>query len=345
METLRVPSEARYCFVVDWYDNQSAMMRKYQVIFYGADGTLEMYDIKNRRTFLKRCDYPAVKLSHLFVGGIIEVYSRQLTIVEYGDAYTRAFFESKSESTVAYVFPAAMGDAGKIIDTIYNAGLTITEMKMVSLEAAEAASLSLSGGLVLAMKLTGEGAVQKWAAMSANKGGVSGSVSAAAAAAESNFLFCSKKLPKPCGQDSSSLLLVRPHAVSDGKLGLILHQLIESGFDIAGMYMLQLTRPNAGEFFEVYKGVVPEYAEWVNEVTSGKSVVLQVMFKPNAAASVPALRELCGAHDPEIAGHLQTSSLRALYGETKTKNAVHCTDLPEDGPLEVDYFFTILASA
>ncbi len=53
-------------------------------------------------------------------------------------------------------------------------------------------------------------------------------------------------------------------------------------------------------------------------------------------------RELCGAHDPEIASHLQPDSLRARFGKTKVNNAVHCTDLPEDGPLEVDYFFGIL---
>merc|ERR1712187_304906 len=195
------------------------------------------------------------------------------------------------------------------------------------------------------MKLTGESAVEKWAALSANKPAVAGSTSVAAAASEAKYLFCSYQLPKPSAVDKSSLLLVRPHAVRDGKLGLILHQLLGSGFDIKGMYMLQLTRPNAGEFFEVYKGVVPEYAEWVEESTSGKSVVLQVVFNSQPADTVPALRELCGAQDPEIAGHLHTSSLRALYGESKVKNAVHCTDLPEDGPLEVDYFFTILAAA
>ena len=36
-------------------------------------------------------------------------------------------------------------------------------------------------------------------------------------------------------------------------------------------------------------------------------------------------------------------SLRALYGTSKVKNAVHCTDLPEDGALEVDYFFSLIA--
>ena len=60
------------------------------------------------------------------------------------------------------------------------------------------------------------------------------------------------------------------------------------------------------------------------------------------ANPVLALRELCGAHDPEIASHLQPDSFRARFGKNKVNNAVHCTDLPEDGPLEVDYFFGIL---
>lgn len=37
----------------------------------------------------------------------------------------------------------------------------------------------------------------------------------------------------------------------------------------------------------------------------------------------------------EIARHLYPTTLRALYGKTKVRNAVHCTDLPEDGVLEV----------
>lgn len=40
----------------------------------------------------------------------------------------------------------------------------------------------------------------------------------------------------------------------------------------------------------------------------------------------------------EIARHLRPRTLRALYGIDKVKNAVHCTDLPEDGLLEVRKF-------
>lgn len=37
----------------------------------------------------------------------------------------------------------------------------------------------------------------------------------------------------------------------------------------------------------------------------------------------------------EIARHLRPRTLRALFGVDKVRNAVHCTDLPEDGLLEV----------
>ena len=46
----------------------------------------------------------------------------------------------------------------------------------------------------------------------------------------------------------------------------------------------------------------------------------------------------------EVARHIRPTSLRAIYGEDKIKNAVHCTDMPEDGNVEVEYFFRILST-
>jgi nucleoside-diphosphate kinase len=103
--------------------------------------------------------------------------------------------------------------------------------------------------------------------------------------------------------------------------------------------MLQLSRQNALEFFEVYRGVVPEYLGWVEEVSCGKCVVLQCVYRDDPASSVEALRMLCGAHDPAVAASVEPDSIRALFGESRVKNAVHCSDLTEDGPSEVHYFF------
>jgi len=45
--------------------------------------------------------------------------------------------------------------------------------------------------------------------------------------------------------------------------------------------------------------------------------------------------------DPEIAKNLRPNTIRAKYGKDRVENAIHCTDLPEDGILESEYFFSI----
>lgn len=47
------------------------------------------------------------------------------------------------------------------------------------------------------------------------------------------------------------------------------------------------------------------------------------------------IHNLCVFIPQEISRRLRPNTLRALYGKDKVKNAVHCTDLPEDGILEV----------
>ncbi len=51
-----------------------------------------------------------------------------------------------------------------------------------------------------------------------------------------------------------------------------------------------------------------------------------------------AFRGLCGPYDPEIAKTIRPNTIRAKFGVDRVKNAVHCTDLPEDGALEVIFF-------
>ena len=98
-----------------------------------------------------------------------------------------------------------------------------------------------------------------------------------------------------------------------------------------------LDRPTAEEFFEVYKGVLPEFVGMVEHMTTGPCIVLEVR-QENA---VKSFRELCGPTDPEIAKYLRPNTIRAKFGHSRTINAVHCTDLEEDGLLEVEYFFSI----
>jgi len=121
--------------------------------------------------------------------------------------------------------------------------------------------------------------------------------------------------------------------------------------------------------------LVPMVQALVDDVIAGPCVALQVrgssagaVDHATAAASLIAeFRELCGPSDSEIARALRKNSLRAKFGVDKVcsvqrlcfyskisqytnvagvqvSNAVHCTDLSEDGPLECAFFFDLLAA-
>ena len=97
----------------------------------------------------------------------------------------------------------------------------------------------------------------------------------------------------------------------------------------------------AEEFFDVYKTIYPSYVNMINHVTS--SPVLAVMIVGDNFDVVQRFRELTGPLDPELARVLKPKSLRALFGADVALNAIHCSDLTEDGDMECRYFFNTLA--
>jgi nucleoside-diphosphate kinase len=58
---------------------------------------------------------------------------------------------------------------------------------------------------------------------------------------------------------------------------------------------------------------------------------------------VAQFRDHAGPWDVEMARELQPQTLRARFGHDRVRNAVHCTDLAEDGVLECEYFFDLLS--
>ena len=70
--------------------------------------------------------------------------------------------------------------------------------------------------------------------------------------------------------------------------------------------------------------------------------------RPRALASLSSniadFRELVGPADVELATTLRPGSLRARFGKSRVLNGLHCTDLPEDGDLECNYFFANLSA-
>ena len=78
----------------------------------------------------------------------------------------------------------------------------------------------------------------------------------------------------------------------------------------------------------------------VESLASGSCIAMEITGSDSDV--VEKFRELCGPSDPAVAKLLRPNSIRARFGTNKVNNAVHCTDLPEDGTLEVEFFFNVL---
>jgi len=176
------------------------------------------------------------------------------------------------------------------------------------------------------------------------KNAVHGADSCGSYKRESTYFFgdgmtCEQKPMKTTAVlNNCSLCLIKPHILAEGQVGSVIDMILGAGFEISAMELFNLSRPVVEEFMDVYKGVLPEYLPLIEHLSNGPLIALEVR-QENAVMS---FKELCGPHDPEIAKHLRPNTIRAKFGEDRVRNAVHCTDMSEDGELEVRYFFSHL---
>ena len=265
----------------------------------------------------------------------------------------------------------------QIINAIYKDGFRLGRMRSLQLSRGDAQEFYaehrgkpffdeltefMSSGPIVAMELVADGAIQKWRKLigptnsfkareeapqslraqfgtDGTRNACHGSDSPASAERELSFYFDQPgRFPATARFDNCTLCLIKPHAVKAGMSGAIVDSVVEEGFEVSAVELFNLTRVNAAEFLEVYKGVLPEFHGMVEELSAGPCIAMEV----RSEHAVQALREVVGPHDPELARVLRPQTLRAKHGLDKVMNAMHCTDLTEDGQLEVEYFFRIL---
>lgn len=59
--------------------------------------TLLQFDIKNHRMFLKKTRIETIRPEDLYIGNTVNILSRQMNFVDYGDDFTRARLSHKKE--------------------------------------------------------------------------------------------------------------------------------------------------------------------------------------------------------------------------------------------------------
>lgn len=134
-----------------------------------------------------------------------------------------------------------------------------------------------------------------------------------------------------------TLAIIKPDAFSAGKAGQILHELEAAGFEIRALRVVRLDRSAAEAFYDVHRER-PFFHSLVEFMTSGSCIPVALCRE----GAVPHLREVIGATDPAEAA---PGTVRALYAESKERNAIHASDSSENARRELAFFFSDLELA
>ncbi len=128
-----------------------------------------------------------------------------------------------------------------------------------------------------------------------------------------------------------TLAILKPDCLRKNLQGEVLTRIQKAGFSVLSMKQVRLTKETAGAFYAVHKGR-SFYNDLVEYMCSGPCVPI-ALEKANAVAD---FRTLIGATDPAQA---EPGTIRKLYAASKAENIVHGSDSPENGRIEIAFFF------
>ena len=364
----------------EWFDPHPQILKRYLIKYHVESNEVEMTDLTAGRRFLKRTSIPpsaSISEQDCRVGGHVILFSRNMKIVDYGDEETRQILEASTEETVVVLSSQAVaeGELGKVVELMEGsaAGLQVVMMKVLDDTAIEGSGIgkqyATDGAVAIIMQ--GEDSVDKARRALANDGrymygtAVFCSATKKEASKLREGLFkqsdpshtnSNESKPNP-NEGDCTCCVIKPHAIKSRQVGAILQSINAAGYDIDNLGLFHLDENAAREFLEVYEGgAVKNLHLMVQEMCSGPVIALRLCRTSGAGASttnegtdkdvVSAFRtEVAGPWDIEMAKELHPTSIRARYGIDNVKNAVHCTDLPNDGESECQFFFEILAGA
>lgn len=276
------------------------------------------------------------------MGQIFMLYGRQYKILS---SHEDDSSPKSCDSTLMIVSPLAYTRIGNILHSAQELGLHITNGVMSKLTTEQANSFfelssieHITSDASVVFELAGPNAVSACrecfeAEISAGVIHTCGSVPQAYPCLKE--LLCNPKISSPTALFTHcAVCIIKPHALNPDA-GMILDLLLKDGLEISALKVTTLTPDVVEKLMRKYRGLVPDFAESVHQLCDGPCMLLEVREED----AVQRLKELAGPPDPVLAQQVAPQSIRALFGHSRALNAVHCTDLPEDGPLESRLLF------
>ena len=321
-------------FECEWFDPISQQLNILYLKYFADDNTIEI--LTSTRCMLARIYYEGVHFRDLFVGNSITVFNRLITIKKYANVGTERFMKQRETHIMVNLRSSAFAEIGSVLKLSEKYSLTIGKVRT-----SEAQDCDF---LIQLIGYEGDAQAQKFvdAAMLEYKDKVSITLMKPAEMSQ----LMNGKFPLTVNEERpATLCLIKPHILRAKMLPDVLTSIIAQGYQIKGLCTVHLTNTVAEEIFDVYREIYPSFTAMINHMISAPCLAVYV-YSDNADADfnlVEEFRAFCGPLSPELATTLRPGTLRATYGNSYIENAVHVTDLAEDGHMECKYFFETLA--
>jgi len=128
-----------------------------------------------------------------------------------------------------------------------------------------------------------------------------------------------------------SLVLIKPDTMQAGASGAIIGRLEKLGLKVVALKMLHMDKALAEKHYAVHRDK-PFFARLVNYIISAP-VIAAVLEGEGAVAKI---RKAMGATDPAKA---EPGTIRADFGSSIERNAIHGSDSLETAEKEIKLFF------
>ena len=126
--------------------------------------------------------------------------------------------------------------------------------------------------------------------------------------------------------------MIKPGAVENGHIGVILERINKAGFRICAMKYTRLSKEEAKRFYSVHADKA--FFDELTDFMSSGPIVAAILEKENAVAD---FRKLIGATNPENAN---PGTIRKAFAESLSRNAVHGSDSDENAAIEGNFYFS-----
>ena len=294
-------------------------------------------------------------------------------MIDYADVATRTLLENVNERTVCVVSPALYDQLGNVVSLIENAGFTLVDLHSTRHSTSHAGDDSVTDAFATAelLRIDPEELLRPEPLVVMSFRGANSIAAVYNLVQSSQYagceLFCFSTpeevedvinffaMDHPSQRTTATLeectcCVIKPHAVRSRLVGAILNDIVSRGFAVSDIETFRLERAAAAEFLEIYAGISQDYNNMCSEMCSGTLVALEIKLGDGTTMIdrqeevVETFRAHAGPWDVEVAKELYPNTIRAHFGKDRTRNAIHCTDLPNDGVMECEYFFKILTN-